>query len=149
MDQKPLSLGISISVLIFLSNCVSSNSFLFHHQRCHISHAPSHSELGCCHQCDQKIRGLVYHGEHYRPEYSFPSFRALHRISSAKQFRMSISNCHPDDDPSSGSVLPVKDRIALYSQVSFDVEPSKMCRVMEILVAASLWLFWRMRILMI
>eukprot|EP00291_Cryptomonas_curvata_P016694 CAMPEP_0172155842 /NCGR_PEP_ID=MMETSP1050-20130122/2854_1 /TAXON_ID=233186 /ORGANISM="Cryptomonas curvata, Strain CCAP979/52" /LENGTH=141 /DNA_ID=CAMNT_0012824793 /DNA_START=303 /DNA_END=725 /DNA_ORIENTATION=- len=49
---------------------------------------------------------------------------------------MSTPNCHPDDDPNSGSVLPVKDRIALYSQISAE---KTLGSLMEALKESSRW----------
>ena len=117
MPQKPMSLGISINVLIFLTNCVSSDSFSFRHRIFNfLAPCPGHAEPGCF-SYPLNSRCILSSREEILRECTPSSFRALGKISSAKLFRMSGSNCHPDDDPSSGSVLPVKDRIALYSQV--------------------------------
>jgi hypothetical protein len=115
MPQKPMSLGISINMLIFLTYCVSSDSFSFRHRILNFL-APGHAEPGCF-SYPLNSRCVLSSREEILRECAPSSFRALGKISSAKLFRMSGSNCHPDDDPSSGSVLPVKDRIALYSQV--------------------------------
>jgi hypothetical protein len=120
MIQKHSSPCISMSVLMFLTYCVSSNSFsLIHHQRVHNSHVPGHVESSCNCFSLQNYRRVLNQREDLVRKYHPSTFRALNRLSAAKLFRMSSTpNCHPDDDPNSGSVLPVKDRIALYSQVA-------------------------------
>jgi hypothetical protein len=122
------SLEISISVLIFLTYCVSSDSFSFHYQRLHNSYLHGHvASSGCC-SCPQNDPRFLCYREDLVRKYHSSSLRSLNRISAAKLLRMSSTpNCHPDDDPNSGSVLPVKDRIALYSQVSIFASLKILC----------------------
>jgi hypothetical protein len=108
--------GLSLSAIIFLTSCMSSNLVAFQ-----TSVVRSLLNSRGCATIDisraMPNRAAWLCGWKHRTEDPSRSSRPTSRISPAR-YSMCASQPHPDDDPSSGSVLPVKDRIALYSQAS-------------------------------
>ena len=102
-----------LSMVIFLTSCVSSNLVAFHHPVCSLPQRRECTRVHCYAAIQRRANWL--YGWKHRAVGTLKSSRTQSWANHA-MYRMCASKHHPDDDPSSGSVLPVKDRIALYSQ---------------------------------
>ena len=114
MARKYSFCRIAASILFFVKSCVSVDAVAFHCGFPISIHALGSVRAECRRPFSSINAG--FHG----PAHLYADFSHFTRRRSWVPPAMCKDRCHPDDDPNSGSVLPVKDRIALYSQVSFD-----------------------------